>query len=206
MKFKILVLASALFSATAVWAKVDVGPLFVQLSDAMAESKKGEIAKSREILTALQQDFTKLSEQHSIKDTQVNEVIQYAIATPNVPHLEALAKTLYAFEKTQNPTDYAIKHRDFIQQMMPLYTQLQQATYSEHLSEIKKAARNFGKNWAKHEKAVREISLTHYGKFERSLGLMRIAITAENPELEKIKTRVAELGEVMADFNQFEVK
>lgn len=204
MKLKTLVLASALFATTVAWANVELSPLFVQLSDAMAESKKGEFAKSSQILTALQQDFAKITEQHSLK-LPVNEAIQHAISTPDAAHLETLAKALYAFEKAQNPVDHRAKQHDFLAKMNPLYAQLQQATQTNHLAEIKKAARHFGKNWAKHEKSLREISLHHYGQFERSLGLMRIAITSENPDLDKIKESVAELGRVMADFNQFQI-
>ena len=39
------------------YAKVETGHLFVHLSDAMAEVKKGESATSQPYLTALQQDF-----------------------------------------------------------------------------------------------------------------------------------------------------
>lgn len=41
MKLKALVLIPLLFSSTGLLAKVNVSPLFVQLSDAMAESKRG---------------------------------------------------------------------------------------------------------------------------------------------------------------------
>lgn len=90
--------------------------------------------------------------------------------------------------------------------MTPLYHKLQRAVQTKELKQIRVAARYFGKNWAKYEKTIREMSLTHYGKFERSLELMRIAITAEKPDMAKIERRVAELGKVMAKFSQFKVQ
>ncbi|MEG9482218.1 Fe2+/Pb2+ permease [Mannheimia sp. HC-2023] len=206
MKWKNWLFISLLFSANSILAKVDVSPLFVQLSDAMTEAKKGEIAKSQQNLTALQQDFLNLEQNESVAGIQVKHSLQSAIGNPNVETLEQLAKDLYAFEKEQNPVNYGAKHQDFIEKMTPLYVELKLATQEKELTNIKKAARQFGRNWAKHEKAVREISLIHYGKFERILGLLRIAVNAEKAALVKIEELVAELGIVMAEFNQLEVK
>lgn len=206
MKFKNWLLLSLLFSANQIPAKVNVNPLFVQLSDAMTEAKKGEIAKSQQNLTALQQDFLNLEQNDSIAGIQVKRTLKSAINSPNVETLEQLAKKLYDFEKEQNPVNYGAKHQDFTTKMTPLYVELKVATQSKDLTNIKKAARQFGRNWAKHEKAVREISLIHYGKFERILGLLRIAVNAEKTALVKIEELVAELGIVMAEFNQLEVK
>ncbi|WP_150539716.1 Fe2+/Pb2+ permease [Actinobacillus vicugnae] len=204
MKFKIALLLSLLSTTTL--AKVDVSPLFIQLSDAMAYAKKGEIAKSQQNLTALQQDFIKFESHHSNAGKSVEQALSQALKTTDENTLATLSKSLYAFEKEQNPVDYAAKHQAFVAQMPPLYEKLQQAVQTKNIGNIKKAARNFGMNWAKHEKAVREISLSHYGQFERSLGLMRIAVTAENPEMAKVETRVAELGEAMKAFSQFQMK
>ncbi|AHG75620.1 High-affinity Fe2+/Pb2+ permease [Mannheimia varigena USDA-ARS-USMARC-1296] len=206
MKWKNWLFISLLFSANSILAKVDVSPLFVQLSDAMAEAKKGEIAKSQQNLTALQQHFLNLEQNDSIVGIQVKNSLKVAIDSPNVETLEQLAKNLYSFEKEQNPVNYGAKHQDFIAKMAPLYVELKAATQSKDLTNIKKAARQFGQNWAKHEKAVREISLTHYGKFERILGLLRITVNAEKADLIKIDKLAEELGIVMAEFNQLDVK
>lgn len=206
MKLKPLLFISLLFCANSAFTKVDVSPLFVQLSDAMAESKKGEIAKSQQNLTALQQRFFNLEQNDSMAGTEVKTALQAAIDNPNTETLEQLAKNLYAFEKEQNPVNYGAKHQDFIEKMTPLYVELEAATQSKELTSIKKAARQFGRNWAKHEKAVREISLKHYGQFERVLGLMRISVNAEKADLNTIAKLVSELGATMAAFNQLEVK
>lgn len=206
MKLKPLVFIPLLFCASSAFAKVDVSPLFVQLSDAMAESKKGEIAKSQQNLTALQQDFLKLEQKNSEKGELVNTALEQAIKTPDSPHLETLARALYAFEKEQNPVDHQGKHQDFVSKMHPLYETLAQAVKTKDIWKIKVAYRDVGLNWVKQEKAMREISLKHYGQFERTLGLLRITLKEDNPELAKIEERVAELGKLMADFNQFKVK
>ncbi|QLD33013.1 Fe2+/Pb2+ permease [Mannheimia varigena] len=206
MKLKPRLFIPLLFASSSTLAKVDVSPLFVQLSDAMAESKKGEIAKSQQNLTALQQRFLNFEQNDSIAGVQVKHSLEAAIDSPNAETLEQLAKNLYAFEKEQNPVNYGAKHQDFIEKMTPLYAELKLATQEKDLTRIKKAARQFGRNWAKHEKAVREISLIHYGKFERILGLMRIAVNTEKPDLIKIDKLAEELGVVMAEFNQVEVK
>ncbi|WP_249357459.1 hypothetical protein [Mannheimia varigena] len=43
MKWKNWLFISLLFSANSILAKVDVSPLFVQLSDAMAEAKRAKL-------------------------------------------------------------------------------------------------------------------------------------------------------------------
>lgn len=206
MKLKKLWLIPLLFSSATAFTKVDVSPLFIQLFDAMAEMKKGEFAKSQQNLTALEQSFLNIEQNDSTAGILVKDALDKAIKTPNADNLETLAKNLYAFEKEQNPVDYRKKQQEFIEKMTPLYVELNLATQTKEIDKIKQAARNFGKNWAKYEKSVREMSLTHYGQFERTLGLMRIAVTAEKPDIAKIEDRVAELGMTMAEFNQFQVK
>ncbi len=205
MSFKKLITIPLLFASSITLAKVDVSPLFVQLSEAMAELKKGDITKSQQNLTALQQAFNQF-QVDSKESKNVTNALNQAINTTDVANLENVAKHLYRFEKAQNPVDYAAKQQTFVKQMTPLYQNLQRAVQTKELKQIRMAARHFGKNWAKYEKPIREMSLTHYGKFERSLGLMRIAITAEKPDMTKIEQRVATLGEVMAEFSQFKVK
>ncbi|WGE34616.1 Fe2+/Pb2+ permease [Actinobacillus genomosp. 1] len=205
MTLKKLIIIPLLFASSITLAKVDVSPLFVQLSEAMAELKKGDIAKSQQNLTALQQAFNQF-QVDSKESKNVTNALNQAINTTDVANLENVAKHLYRFEKAQNPVDYAAKQQTFVKQMTPLYQNLQRAVQTKELKQIRMAARHFGKNWAKYEKPIREMSLTHYGKFERSLGLMRIAITAEKPDMTKIEQRVAELGKVIAEFNQFKVK
>ena len=202
MSFKKLIIIPLLFASSITLAKVDVSPLFVQLSEAMAELKKGDITKSQQNLTALQQAFNQF-QVDSKESKNVTNALNQAINTTDVANLENVAKHLYRFEKAQNPVDYAAKQQTFVKQMTPLYQNLQRAVQTKELKQIRMAARHFGKNWAKYEKPIREMSLTHYGKFERSLGLMRIAITAEHPEITKIEQRVADLGEVMTEFSEF---
>ncbi|WGE89970.1 Fe2+/Pb2+ permease [Actinobacillus arthritidis] len=205
MTFKKLIIIPLLFASSITLAKVDVSPLFVQLSEAMAELKKGKITKSQQNLTALQQAFNQFQVDSEVSKNVANALNQ-AIKTTDVDNLENVAKHLYRFEKAQNPVDYAAKQQTFVKQMVPLYQNLRLAVQTQKIKQIRMAASHFGKNWAKYEKPIREMSLTHYGKFERSLGLMRIAITAEKPDMAKIERRVAELGKVMAEFSQFKVQ
>ncbi|VTR41726.1 high-affinity Fe2+/Pb2+ permease [Actinobacillus pleuropneumoniae] len=65
MTLKKLIIIPLLFASSITLAKVDVSPLFVQLSEAMAELKKGEVTKSQQNLTALQQAFNQFEAYHS---------------------------------------------------------------------------------------------------------------------------------------------
>lgn len=79
------------------YAKVETGSLFVHLSDAMAEIKQGEIAKSTPYLTALQHEFESFPSHSSPAGQAVSSALKFAKQQPDLSRLEQLSKALYAF-------------------------------------------------------------------------------------------------------------
>lgn len=182
------------------FAKVNTSPLFIQLSDAMSEVKRGENAKSLPYLTALQQQFLALSSHNSAAGKKVNDLLAEAISSPNLIQLENLSKALYAFEKEQNPVDFAKQRQQFAKRVMPVYQQLKMAVEAEDLIESQTVYKRFNSTWSVNERVVRETSLGHYGKVETAMTLLRSAMLSEPVHFSEMKAQVRLLGEALRDF------
>ncbi|EER47286.1 FTR1 family iron permease [Actinobacillus minor NM305] len=182
------------------YAKVETGHLFVHLSDAMAEVKKGESAKSQPYLTALQQDFEAIPSHQSQAGQAVSSSLKIAIAQPDLAHFEQLSKDLYAFEKEQNPVDYEQKRQQFAKRVMPVYQKLLQAAQQQDLDAVQQAYKRFNQTWTLNEKVVRETSLGHYGQIETAMTLLRIAMLSEPANFPEMQTQAVKLGDALADF------
>lgn len=182
------------------YAKVETGHLFVHLSDAMAEVKKGERAKSQPYLTALQQDFEAIPSHQSQAGQAVSSSLKIAIAQPDLAHFEQLSKALYAFEKEQNPIDYEQKRQQFAKRVMPVYQKLLQAAQKQDLDAVQQTYKRFNQTWTLNEKVVRETSLGHYGQIETAITLLRIAMLSEPANFPEMQTQAVKLGDALADF------
>lgn len=196
----------ALFFATFSVAQVNVSPLFVQLSDAMEAVKKSEkIADAQTHLTALQTDFNQLDSRQSPAGQQVQAALTSALNQPNDRTLEALSKALYAFEKEQNPVDYAQKRQQFAKRVMPVYEKLLEAVKNQDLIAAQAEYKRFNSTWTLNEKVVRETSLGHYGQIETAMTLLRIAMLAEPANFAEMQTQALALGDSLADFKSGKV-
>ncbi|MDH2997921.1 iron permease [Pasteurellaceae bacterium LFhippo2] len=181
--------------------KVATGHLFVHLSDAMAEVKRGEIAKSQPYLTALQQEFETIPTYQSEAGQAVSLELKNAIQNPNLTSFEQLSKALYAFEKEQNPVDYTAKRQQFAKRVMPIYQQLSQAVVQQNLEQIQESYKRFNSTWTVNEKVVRDTSLGHYGQIETAMTLLRIAMLSEPANFAEMEKQALNLGNSLADFN-----
>ncbi|QLB21474.1 iron permease [Vespertiliibacter pulmonis] len=182
------------------YAKVETSSLFVHLSDAMEEVKKGEITKSEPYLTALQQEFEAIPSHNSDAGKAVKSALDVATTNTSLPHLEQLAKALYLFEKEQNPVDYAQQRQKFAKRVLPIYQQLENAIYSADLTQIETVFKQFNTIWSANEKVVRETSLGHYGQIETAMTLLRIAMLSEPANFTEMQKQVSVLGNALADF------
>ncbi|OOS00256.1 iron permease [Haemophilus paracuniculus] len=198
--FSIFWVALGLLFSQPLSAKVNVSPLFVQLSDAMEAVKQGESAKSRPILATLQQDFLAIENHNSEKGQIVSAELGRALQNPDLANLENLSKALYAFEKEQNPVDYAQKRQQFAKRVIPVYQQLKTAVMAKNLDEVQDLYKRFNSVWTMNEKVVRETSLGHYGQIETAMTFLRIAMLADPPNYAEMEKQAVALGESLADF------
>lgn len=183
------------------YAKVETSSLFVHLSDAMAAVKQNEIAKSEPFLTALQQEFEAIPSHHSKAGQAVSSALNFAKSSPTLENFEQLSKALYAFEKEQNPVDYAQQRQKFAKRVSPVYQQLLKAVQTHNLDDVQMAFKHFNRTWTANEKVVRETSLGHYGQIETAMTLLRIAMLSEPANFAEMEKQAADLGQSLADFN-----
>lgn len=183
------------------YAKVETSSLFVHLSDAMAAVKQNEMAKSEPFLTALQQEFEAIPSHHSKAGQAVSSALNFAKSSPTLENFEQLSKALYAFEKEQNPVDYAQQRQKFAKRVSPVYQQLLKAVQTHNLDDVQTAFKQFNRTWTANEKVVRETSLGHYGQIETAMTLLRIAMLSEPANFAEMEKQAADLGQSLADFN-----
>lgn len=183
------------------YAKVETSSLFVHLSDAMAAVKQNEMAKSEPFLTALQQEFEAIPSHHSKAGQAVSSALNFAKSSPTLENFEQLSKALYAFEKEQNPVDYAQQRQKFAKRVSPVYQQLLKAVQTHNLDDAQTAFKQFNRTWTANEKVVRETSLGHYGQIETAMTLLRIAMLSEPANFAEMEKQAADLGQSLADFN-----
>lgn len=183
------------------YAKVETSSLFVHLSDAMAAVKQNEMAKSEPFLTALQQEFEAIPSHHSKAGQAVSSALNFAKSSPTLENFEQLSKALYAFEKEQNPVDYAQQRQKFAKRVSPVYQQLLKAVQAHNLDNVQTAFKQFNRTWTANEKVVRETSLGHYGQIETAMTLLRIAMLSEPANFAEMEKQAADLGQSLADFN-----
>lgn len=183
------------------YAKVETSSLFVHLSDAMAAVKQNEMAKSEPFLTALQQEFEAIPSHHSKAGQAVSSALNFAKSSPTLENFEQLSKALYAFEKEQNPVDYAQQRQKFAKRVSPVYQQLLKAVQAHNLDDVQTAFKHFNRTWTANEKVVRETSLGHYGQIETAMTLLRIATLFEPANFAEMEKQAADLGQSLADFN-----
>lgn len=200
MMLKPLISLIFLIFSLSSFAKVETAHLFVHLSDAMSEVKKGEPQKATPYLQALQAEFEAIPSHTSKAGQAVNSALKSAKNTPNDESFEALSKALYAFEKEQNPVDYEAKRQQFAKRVMPVYQQLQKAVLAQDLEAAQAAYKRFNTTWALNEKVVRETSLGHYGQIETAMTLLRIAMLSEPANFAEMEKQAQTLGEALADF------
>lgn len=182
------------------YAKVEISPLFVHLSDAMEAVKKGEIAKSKPYLTALQQEFGAIPSHNSEAGQAVRSSLNLVITDTSLTNLEQLAKALYLFEKEQNPVDYAQQRQKFVKRVLPIYQQLNNAVHSSDITQIESLFKRFNAIWSANEKVVRETSLGHYGQIETSMTLLRVAMLSEPTNFTEMQKQAVILGNALDDF------
>lgn len=200
-KFKLgvaLLLLSVCVSAQE--KKVETGALFVHLSDAMGEIKQGNTESAVHFLSVLEREFQALPSHRSESGSQVNTALQQAKTSPNQDNLATLSKALLAFEKAQNPVDYAAKREQFGKKIMPVFQKLAQAIADQDIEAAQESYKRFNNTWAVNEKVVRDTSLGHYGQIETAMTLMRSAMLSEPANFAEMQKQAQLLKTALEEF------
>lgn len=185
--------------------KVNLSPIFIQLSDAMSAVKKQDIATAKVLLTTIEQEFNALPGSQSASGKSVNAMLIAARANPTDAQLSALSKALYAFEKAQNPVDYREQRAQFSKKILPAYVHFDEAIQSaqpEQIDRLRAAYNQFNAVWLSNERVVRNTSMAHYGKIETALALIRVAIESQPMNVNQMQLQSKNLKQAIDSYQQ----
>ena len=190
--------------------KLNLSPIFINLSDAMAAIKANDASKAKGTLLQIQTAFDAIdaTAKNSTLGQQTSQAIGQAISNPTEANLSAVSNALYAFEKEQNPVDYSTKRKEFAKKMVPAYDNLNQVIQRAAPTDVEalRAAYNqFNAVWLGNERVVRNTSMGHYGKIETPMALMRVAIETQPINMAQIKTQSAALKDAIDSYNKGDV-
>ena len=187
--------------------KLNLSPLFVDLSDAMGASKHHDFDQAKVQLTQINRAFSDLESRDSPMGKQVATALQQALQNPSSEHLSALSSALYEFEREQNPVDHSAKRKIFKTQIVPAYERLNQVinrASSDNMTELQQAYQQFNSVWLSNERVVRNTSMGHYGSIETAMALMRVAIESSPPNIDKIKQQSLALKTALDSYHSGE--
>ncbi len=181
-------------------ASVSVGHLFVKISDAMEQTKRGNFAEALPILEDLRSDFNAMQENDSVKGKEFKTSLEIALKNPKIEELEALSSALIEFEREQNPIDYTAKRKQFEKRVMPLFLQLEQETKNQNAEALPQLYKRFYDTWQRNERIVGDTSPGHYGQIETALSLYRVAMVSEPMNFDSLSEQTKKFKTALESF------
>ncbi|MBG9452981.1 transporter [Lysinibacillus sphaericus] len=199
-----LVLCLLLALAVPVQAAQSYSHLYISISDALMNTKQDKGSEAEQALEQFATDWASVtSEQKKAKEKVDNILAQAVEATTKDERLKALSElsnALRALEKLENPVDEAAQRAEFGQKFKPIMGEFEEALASGDITAIDEAYKDFNIKWNKNERPVREQSIAMYGQIETQMAFLRISISAEEPDVELMKSQFADLKQTIEEF------
>ncbi|MEH8097771.1 FTR1 family protein [Gallibacterium anatis] len=184
--------------------KINLSPLFIQLSDAMSAVKENNTLQAKQDLNAIQEQFIAIEQHNSSAGKNVLLSLSDALNNTDIEHLNQLSVALLAFDKEQHPLDIAQQKQRFKKRIVPVFEHWQQVVTENKLSpdieQLKQQYRLFNGIWTKNERLVRDVDMVYYGKIETALALLRVAIETEPLDYQRIESNTAKIATQFDDF------
>lgn len=184
--------------------KINLSPLFIQLSDAMSAVKENNSTQAKQDLVEIQQQFEAIEQHNSSAGKTVLLSLSEALDDTDIAHLNQLSIALLAFDKEQHPLDIAQQKQRFKKRIVPAFEHWQQVVAKNKLSpdieQLKQQYRLFNSIWTKNERLVRDVDMAYYGKIETALALLRVAIETEPLDYQRIESNTAKIEAQFDDF------
>lgn len=201
-----LVMACVCFSGSAFAAdkQINLSPLFIRLSDAMSAVKEGNPSQAQQDLAVIQEQFKAIEQHTSPAGKVVLESLDKAMEQPVIEQLNALSVSLLAFDKEQHPLDVQAQKNLFKKRIIPAFERWQRIVQEQQaqpdVSELKQQYRVFNSIWTKNERTVRDVDMSHYGKIETSLALLRVAIESEPLDYSRVTQTTQKIASQFDDY------
>jgi len=184
--------------------KINLSPLFIQLSDAMSAVKENNTLQAKQDLNAIQEQFIAIEQHNSSAGKNVLLSLSDALNNTDIAHLNQLSIALLALDKEQHPLDIAQQKQRFKKRIVPVFEHWQQVVTENKLSpdieQLKQQYRLFNGIWTKNERLVRDVDMAYYGKIETALALLRVAIETEPLDYQRIESNTAKIAAQFDDF------
>ena len=174
--------------------------LFISVGDALMKTKADDWSSVDLLIKQLTDDWKLVDQSNSTEATEVEkkiELLHKAVKKKDKQQmLDALADVahaLIALEKEQNPVDEEAQREVFEDVFRPGLNDLKIAVESEKIEEANLQYKHILAIWGKNELIVREQSIAYYGKIETQLGFLRIALSQDEQDFEKMRFITSEL-------------
>ncbi|MEK4170310.1 FTR1 family protein [Lysinibacillus sp. FSL L8-0312] len=199
-----IIIALILTLALPVQAAQSYSHLYIAISDALMNTKQDKETEAKQALEQFAADWAKVSSEQKDAKAKVDEMLEQATeATSKDERLEALSalsNALRALEKLENPVDEAAQRAEFGQKFKPIMADFEKALASGDIQAIDEAYKDFNSKWNKNERPVREQSIAMYGQIETQMAFLRIAISAEEPDIALMQSQFEDLQQTIEDF------
>ncbi|WP_285398678.1 FTR1 family protein [Lysinibacillus sp. fls2-241-R2A-57] len=199
-----IILCLLLALAVPVQAAQSYSHLYISISDALMSTKQDKEDEAKLALEQFANDWASVTSEQKEAKKKVDEILAQALeATSKDERLEALSalsNALRALENLENPVDEAAQRTEFGQKFKPIMADFEKALASGDIAAIDEAYKDFNIKWNKNERPVREQSIAMYGQIETQMAFLRISISAEEPDVDLMKSQFADLKQTIEDF------
>jgi len=199
-----IILCLLLALAVPVQAAQSYSHLYISISDALMSTKQDKEDEAKLALEQFANDWASVTSEQKEAKKKVDEILAQALeATSKDERLEALSalsNALRALENLENPVDEAAQRKEFGQKFKPIMADFEKALASGDIAAIDEAYKDFNIKWNKNERPVREQSIAMYGQIETQMAFLRISISAEEPDVDLMKSQFADLKQTIEDF------
>ncbi|OBX07475.1 iron permease [Gallibacterium salpingitidis] len=191
-------------NAVAAENKINLSPLFIQLSDAMSAVKESNPEQAKQDIEQIQQQFIAIPQHTSPAGKVVLEQLTKTIANTDIEQLNQLSVALLAFDKEQHPLDIAEQKKLFKKRIVPAFDHWQKVITEQKaqpdVEVLKQQYRLFNSIWTKNERLVRDVDMSYYGKIETALALLRVAIETEPLDYQRVEQNTQKIATQFDDF------
>ncbi|WP_147533440.1 FTR1 family iron permease [Bacillus marasmi] len=187
--------------------KVDFGPMFIRIGEAIMVTKASDWTGAETAITELKLEWEKITKTGSKEEKDVIDSLLAAEKALNakdqkllLEKLSNLSNALLAYDKKLHPVDVEAKRQEFKTAITPVMTSLEGAIATKDEEELNIVYKRLSATWTKKEKIVREQSIDYYGQIETKMGFLRIAITKDVKDYSEIERIYSDLSQTINDF------
>lgn len=177
-----------------VQAEEGYSDFFISVGDAIIKTKADEWESVNVVIDQLNTDWENSHQPDTIETnnvdkniTELKKIVQTKEKQQMLDALTMVSHSLVALEKLQNPVDNEAERAKLADALLPVLTDLKVAVHSKDIGEIRTQYKQTLATWNRNELIVREQNIAYYGKIETQLAFLRITLTQDDIDYEKLQ-------------------